>query len=209
MAGFHVTGVDIVPQPNYIGDVFIQGDAVDFILSHGHEFDVIHASPPCQSACLLTRGTHRDAGRSYPQLIPVTRDALTDTGRPWVIENVVGAPMRTDLMLCGEMFGLGVIRHRLFEASRCSPVQPRHLRHRGRVAGWRHGVKYSGPYVAVYGHGGGGKDNTVVAWQTAMGIDWTDVRREIAEAIPPVYAEYVGAFLADIVYLANPEKGNF
>jgi len=48
-AGFYVVGVDIELQPNYIGDEFYQADALEFIQAHGHEFDVIHASPPCQA----------------------------------------------------------------------------------------------------------------------------------------------------------------
>ena len=202
--GFHVTGVDIVPQPNYIGDVFVQGDAVDFIRSHGHDFDAIHASPPCQAACSLTKGTNRNLERGYPQLISATRGVLVDTGRPWVIENVVGAPVRRDLLLCGEMFDLGVIRHRLFETSWWSLMQPHHRRHRGRVSGMNHGQWFVGPYMQVYGNGGG--KGTIAQWQAAMGIDWTDVRREIAEAIPPVYAEYVGAFLVDTVHLSDTKR---
>lgn len=102
-------------------------------------------------------------GRVYPQLIPATRRALDFTGRPYAIENVAGAPIEKDLTLCGEMFGL---------------------------AGMRHGRWYEGPYFAVYGDGGG--KGTVAQWQSAMGIDWTDVRREIAEAIPPAYTRYIG-----------------
>lgn len=47
-----------------------------------------------------------------------------------------------------------------------------------------------GPYFAVYGDGGG--KGSVERWQQAMGIDWTDVRKEIAEAIPPAYTEFIG-----------------
>lgn len=191
-AGFHVTGVDIAPQPNYCGDEFHRGDAVEFIRGHGHEFDAIHASPPCQSSSLITKGTNR--GREYPELIPPTREALLATGRPWAIENVIGAAIRRDLLLCGEMFpGLRVIRHRVFEAYGWFPMQPPHLGHRGRVAGYRHGEWFEGPYFAVYGDGGG--KGSVVEWQDAMGIDWTDVREEIAEAIPPAYTEFIGGFL--------------
>lgn len=188
-AGFHVTGVDIDPQPNYCGDEFVQGDAVEFIREHGHEFDFIHTSPPCQAGCTLTAGTNK--GRVYPQLIPATRDALGAVGRPYVIENVAGAPIRKDQMLCGEMFGLGVIRHRFFEfgAGTCRSLI-HHPKHRGRVAGMRHGEWFEGPYFAVYGEGGG--KGTVAQWQAAMGIDWTDVRKEIAEAIPPAYALHIG-----------------
>jgi hypothetical protein len=114
-------------------------------------------------------------------------------GVPWVIENVTGAPMRADLTLCGEMFGLGVIRHRHFEIGCIGgwPVeQPEHRKHRGPVRGWRHGVWRDGPYIAAYGKGGG-KGN-VAEMQTAMDITWTDVHEELTEAIPPAYTEYIG-----------------
>jgi DNA (cytosine-5)-methyltransferase 1 len=147
----------------------------------------------------LTKGTNK--GRVYPQLIPATREALRATGRPYVIENVAGAPIRKDLMLCGETFSLAVIRHRYFEFDDETrprhPVQPPHLRHRGRVAGMRHGQWFTGPYFAVYGEGGG--KGTVAQWQQAMGIDWTDDRKNLAEALPPAYTEYLGMQLLDEV----------
>jgi hypothetical protein len=192
-AGFYVVGVDIEPQPDYCGDEFHQGDAVKFIRKHGHEFAVISTSPPCQHGCTLTAGTN--AGRVYPQLIPATRCALEQAGRPWLIENPPGkAPIRRDLMLCGDMFpGLSVIRHRNFEMSGITVPQPVHPRHRGRVSGMRHGEWFTGPYVAVYGDGGG--KGSVEQWQTAMGIDWTIIRKSIAEAIPPAYSEFIDVAL--------------
>ncbi|MDJ0010122.1 DNA methylase [Gordonia alkanivorans] len=190
-AGFHVTGVDIEPQPNYCGDDFIQADALDYLVGHGMNFDAIHASPPCQASTALTKGTNK--GREYPQLIPATRALLAYYRVPTVIENVQGADIRKDVVLCGEMFGLSVIRHRLFEINNAVVPQPAHKPHRGRVAGYRHGTWYDGPYFAVYGDGGG--KGSVAQWQQAMGIDWTNVRKEIAESIPPAYAEYIGRHL--------------
>jgi len=153
-AGFDVVGVDIVAQPRYPFE-FIRADALSILadLAYVRGFDAVHASPPCQAGCALTKGTN--AGRVYPQLIPPTRALLDALGLPYVIENVAGAPVRKDITLCGEMFGLAVIRHRFFELSGWSMPSPRHLPHRGRVAGMRHGVWYSGPYFAVYGDGGG------------------------------------------------------
>lgn len=195
-AGFKVFGVDKEAQPDYCGDYFIQADALKFIRDCGSWFDAIHASPPCQAACTLTKGTN--CGRVYPQLIPPTRDALNISGRPWVIENVPGAPLRRDLLLCGDMFqGLSVIRHRNFECSGFTTPQPTHVRHRGRVSGMRHGIRYVGPYVPAYGHGGGKPEMTRL--QSAMGISWTNVRKSIVEAIPPAYTEYVGRYLMQAV----------
>lgn len=194
-AGFHVTGVDIAPQPRYCGDEFIQTDAIEYILTHGHEYAAIHASPPCQASCALTKGTNQ--GRTYQQLIPATRRALEAARRPWVMENVQGSDLARWLTLCGEYFELGVIRHRYFELGGFFAFQPEHVSHRGRVAGWRHGIYHDGPYAAVYGDGGG--KGTVTQWQAAMGIDWTTDRHELAEAIPPAYTEYIGGFLMDAV----------
>lgn len=185
LAGYRVVGVDLEAQPDYCGDDFVQGDGIAFLEQHGHKFDAIHASWPCQASTALTKGTNK--GRTYPQLIPAGRVAMKATGRPWVIENVAGAPIRKDLMLCGETFGLGVLRHRFFEfADGVQPPTVTHKPHRGRVQGWRHGQYFDGPYLAVYGEGGG--KGSVEQWQDAMGIHWTTDRKAIAEAIPPAYA---------------------
>jgi DNA (cytosine-5)-methyltransferase 1 len=195
-AGFGVIGVDIQEQPDYCGDEFYQGDAIEFLKKHGDKFDFIHASWPCQAHSALTKGTN--LGREYVDLFPEGRRALEASGRPWMIENVAGAPLRKDLRLCGEMFGLRVIRHRFFEFSdaRLAPVAV-HRMHRGRVSGMRHGEWFEGPYYAVYGEGGG--KGTVAEWRAAMGIDWTWNRKSIAEAIPPAYTEFIGNHLKEVL----------
>ncbi len=182
--GWHVTGVDIQAQPDYCGDVFHQGDAVDFI----------HTSPPCQGEGAPTKGTNRARnaaiGRTYPRLITPTRAALEATGRPYVIENVAGSEVRKDLRLCGEMFGLAVIMHRYFELGGWTTPQPTHPAHRGRVRGWRHGEYHEGPYVAAYGKGGG--KATTEEIRDAKGIDWSTDHFRLREALPPAYTEWIG-----------------
>jgi site-specific DNA-cytosine methylase len=212
-AGFEVVGIDIKSQPNYPFAFSQMGalEALQILIDGGsilttkgyfklEDFDFIHASPPCQSSSALTKGTN--FGKfEYPDFIAETRRLLHKTGLPYVIENVAGAQIEKDLMLCGEMFGLAVIRHRFFEFSvDCFIDQPAHPKHRGRVAGMRHGVWYEGPYFAVYGDGGG--KGSVPQWQDAMDMHWTNVRKEIAEAIPPAYSEYIGRQLQ--VVLGKP-----
>ncbi|MGW6971699.1 DNA methylase [Streptomyces sp. NPDC054952] len=201
-AGFGVTGVDIRPRPNY-PFTFIQGDALavlaDLIASGEiRRFAAVHASPPCQKRCALTIGTNnsRGWGGTHVDLVAPTRELLDASGLPYVIEQPDGkANVRKDITLCGEQFGLAVLRHRNFELGRWTTERPKHPRHRGYVRGWRHGVYRDGPYVAAYGEGGG--KATVPEAQAAMGIDWTDVREELTEAIPPAYSEWLGrAFLA-------------
>lgn len=196
-AGFDVLGVDIVDRPRYPFG-FVRADALsylDILLTGGgiRAFSLVHASPPCQADCALTRGTNRAMGwgREHVQLIPALRARLERTGLPYVIEQPTGkAPVRKDVTLCGEMFGLGVIRHRNFELGGWTAPRPAHVPHRGRVRGWRHGVYHDGPYVAAYGDGGG--KATEAEMQTAMGIGWTDVREELTEAIPPAYTAWLG-----------------
>jgi DNA (cytosine-5)-methyltransferase 1 len=200
-AGFDVVvGVDIAPQPNY-PFVFHQGDALEFLAAHGDSFDAVHASPPCQTHSALTKGNRaRGWTDEHRDWIADTRALLDELGLPYVIENVQGAPLRRDLTLCGLMFGLRVFRHRYFELGGWTMPEPAHPSHKGhRVAGWRHGVKHDGDMVAVYGDGGG--KGSVADWQAAMGMDWTGVKLELAEAIPPAYTEFIGAALADTLTL--------
>ena len=207
-AGFEVVGVDISKQPDYPFK-FAHADATalvkDRIEGCWHEgagtslsgrwdgclghFDVIHMSPPCQGYTALTTGTNAGS-TAQPKLVAQMREWADATGLPYVIENVQGSDVRRDLVLCGEMFGLGVIRHRYFEVSGFEAKAPTHKPHQGRVRGWRHGEYFDGPYLAVYGEGGG--KGTVAEWQDAMGIHWTDNRHSIAEAIPPAYTEFIG-----------------
>jgi hypothetical protein len=204
-AGFEVMGVDIVPRPNYCGDSFYQADALDVLASlmaSGQRPTMIHTSPPCQHDNTLTRGTNASMGwgREHTQFVPETRRLLDEIGIPYVIEQPAGGSViRRDLRLCMDMFPVGeppwVMRHRDFELSGFTVSQPKHAKHRGYVRGMRHGVYRDGPYVAAYGNGGG--KATVPEMQHALGIDWTDVREELTEAIPPAYTEHIGrAFMA-------------
>lgn len=186
LAGFELVGVDMDPQPDYPFEHHVMDwqEALDtFDLS---SFDAIHASPPCQGYTALA-AVH---GNTWPKLIEPVRNRLDAIGLPYIIENVQGAPVRRDLTLCGEMFGLRVIRHRYFELGGWSMPAPEHKPHRGRVAGYRHGEWFTGPYFAVYGNGGG--KGSLKDWQDAMGISWMDHKHDLAEAIPPRYTAFIG-----------------
>ena len=190
-AGFEVVGVDIRPQPRY-PFAFVQADALEYVAAHGHEFDVIHASPPCQAYTRLRRLVEGKTGqkRAYPDLVAPTREALRATGRIYVIENVEGAPLEHPIMLCGEMFGLRVFRHRFFEVSvfLLAPPHPKHPRgsttasHRGGNSSFANGATH----ITVAGNAYRAEDGRV-----AMGIDWM-TRRELSQAIPPAYTRWVG-----------------
>ena len=193
-AGFYVVGVDINPQPHYCGDEFYQADALTFPLEG---FDAIHASPPCQAYSAL-KNRRVDAG-SHLDLIPAVRARLHGYDVPWVIENVVGAPLNTLLMLCGSMFDLrssrGYLqRHRWFESNTLI-MSPGPCRHEGQAIG-------------VYGHGSGGlfglRMRTAGADESRelMGMPWA-TRDGCSQAIPPAYTEYIGAQLIAVVAYRN------
>lgn len=194
-AGFKPTGVDIVSRRRYPFTLVV-ADAVGYLkrLIDSGEIDrykFVHASPPCQDQCTLTLGTN--AGKfEYPNFYAPIKQLMELSGIPGVIENPQARP---DVTLCGEMFGLGVLRHRKFELVNWSTPKPDHVKHRGRVKGWRHGVYYDGPYIAAYGKGGG--KGSVAEMQDAMDIHWTDKHEELTEAIPPAYTEWVGRRFAE------------
>lgn len=191
-AGFDVVGVDIEPQPRYPFE-FVQADAMEFLRGGVEGFDAIHASPPCQRHSSLIRGKLNDRIDEYPDLIKDVRNLLVARGLPYVIENVPSASLIDPITLCGEMFSLKVIRHRVFESNvKLEPLI--HIPHRGGVRGRNHGrTNTSGPYLAIYGHGGG--KGSLEDWRDAMDVWWMETRPEMAQAIPPAYTEYVGSQL--------------
>lgn len=182
-AGFEVVGVDIKPQPNYPFE-FWQSDALDALRDEDFlvDFDAIHASPPCQAYSSMTN-CRPGLACAYPDLVGPTRRLLEATGLPYVIENVPNAPMRADVTLCGQMFGLPLYRHRLFESSvlLTQPEHPEHVIPASKAGHWKPGT-----IMSVSGHVA-----PIKIAREAMGIDWTN-REELAEAIPPAYTEHVG-----------------
>jgi DNA (cytosine-5)-methyltransferase 1 len=104
-AGFHVTGVDIISQPRYVGDRFIHADALSLDLAFLQTFDFVWSSPPCQA---LSTMRHVHNAKPHLNLIPATRALLKASGKPYVIENVEGARewLVDPIMLCGTSFAL-------------------------------------------------------------------------------------------------------
>jgi DNA (cytosine-5)-methyltransferase 1 len=167
-----------MPQPNYCGDEFYQADAVEFPLVG---FDAVHASPPCQHYS-VTASLHSN---EHPDMYVAIRELLMATGVPWAIENVIGAPYASGIVLCGSMFGLGVWRHRNFETSNLL-----------FAPSCRHEL-VPAP-VDVTGTGGPGgrhrKPSNLQHAREVMGIDWM-TRRELSQAIPPAYTSWIGTHL--------------
>lgn len=173
-AGFEVVGVDIAPQPNYPFE-FHQADALEYAFEHGSLFDAVHASPPCQRYSRM-QNIHKNQS-DHPDLIDPTRRTLDALGLPYIIENVEGAPLRIDLMLCGTMFGLSVPRHRIFESNIPMPLLTPPCRHQDLYDPWHGGEQARGEREKL---------------AEAMGIDWPMTRPEVREAIPPAYTEFIG-----------------
>lgn len=204
-AGLEVVGVDITPQPRYPFP-FVQAEALVYLAEHGHEFDAIHASPPCQAwsalRCLPWLKT-----REYPELIEPVRSALRRVGKPYVIENVERAPLLNGLTLCGRMFDLPLYRHRKFE---CSEIlfSPTHHTHdvvigSGRLVNDRRkGTLNAGSSKGAWGNQiivtvAGGQCRKDEA-ERALGIDWMQ-KAELMQAIPPAYTEYIGRQLMAVL----------
>lgn len=211
--GFDVIGVDLSAQPRYPFP-FHQGDALEALerLIDGRPLEFIGrgellleqlaaaaASPPCQRHSAMSACRPGLAG-TYPDLVAATRELLEATGLPYVLENVPGAPVRPDVVLCGQAFGRDLYRHRLFESNvpltQPEPDPDGPGQYAPRECGWDHPVPASraghwtpGTIMSVAGNVGG-----VAHARKIMDMDWTN-RRELGEAIPPYYTEHLAADL--------------
>ena len=101
---------------------------------------------------------------------------------------MVGSPLRNDLRLCGEMFGLRVVRHRIFEIEGFSILQPPHIKHRKPIN------KNHSWYVNLTGHGGQSYSFKMEDWKNAMEIDWVSKKEHLTQMIPPKYSEYITGY---------------
>jgi len=193
--------VDNKPQRNY-PFAFIQGDALKLDPEFIATFDAIHASPPCQSYSDLAK--RNGNGHMWPRLIEPVREMLIESGLPYVIENVDGAPLLDPVILCGTMFkGLRVLRHRLFEAN-FPIIAPPHGKH-PKVHTFDKRKSHYGKtndmldFVQVTGGG----NCSIAAARDAMGIDWM-TKNELNEAIPPAYTQLIGKQLLSYMRTGIP-----
>ncbi len=184
-AGFELVGVDNRQQPHF-PFTFILADALEYLVEHGREYDAIHASPPCQLYSMAGQ-QWRKAGKEYPDLIVSVRNLLRATGKPYVIENVPGVPLIKPTVLNGAFFNMRVRRTRWFETSFEMPLVllPKEERSSFRMG---RPVK-EGDVITPVGH-----FSNVAYARKVMGIDWM-TGKELTQAIPPVYTEYIGKHL--------------
>ena len=185
-AGFEVHGVDLKHGKRY-PYTYTRADVLDVLQDDNfiQQFDVIHASPPCQTHS-ITQHLRNAQGKTTSKidLIPETRAALIASDKPYIIENVPGSPLINPIQLCGSSFGLKVRRHRLFESN--MPLEGSVCNH-----------KLQGRPIGVYGSlndeipKGGKTAATIDEARDAMGMPWA-IWTELVEAIPPAFTEYLG-----------------
>jgi DNA (cytosine-5)-methyltransferase 1 len=184
LAGFEVVGIDIKKGKRYPFQ-YIQKSVLELTPEDLEPYDLIHSSPPCQLFS-ATRHLRNAQGKKSDKLdfIEPTRKLLIESGKPYIIENVVGAPLMDPVRLCGSSFGLKVRRHRLFESN--MPLKGSECDH-----------KAQGRPVGIYGSmrdeipNGGRTAKSMDEAKDAMGIDWM-IWGELVEAIPPAYTQYLG-----------------
>ena len=191
-AGFQVTGIDLKHGKRY-PFTYIKADVRNYLNNeYLQQFDVIVASPPCQTHS-STRHLRNAQGKGTTKvdMIDEVRAALVASSKPYVIENVIGAPLLDPVLLCGSAFGLKVRRHRLFESNL-------------QLTGTQCNHKAQGRPVGIYGSmrdeipNGGHTAKTMQQANEAMGIShmiWT----ELVEAIPPAYTHYIGTQIKDLL----------
>jgi len=186
LAGFEVVGVDIKKQKRYPYE-FIQADCLELMkdMDFLKSFDVITASPPCQTHS-ITQHLRNAQGKSTDKvdLIPQTREALIASGKPYVIENVPGAPLINPIQMCGSYFGLKVRRHRRFESNLPIVGSPCDHKNQGKPVGVYGSMRDEIPK-------GGHTAKSIEEAREAMGIDWM-IWGELVEAIPPIYTREIG-----------------
>lgn len=207
-AGWHVTSVDLdaAALKRNPADVTVVGDALDYLVDHHEEFDAVHASFPCQR---WSANGANSAAEKWPDLITPGRIVLDEIGLPYVMENVIKAPLRRDLILCGSMFGLTAIdtdgallhlkRHRVFE-SNVPITAPRACSHPTGVqwAGVYGGARKDKVEARTVRKGGYVPPDAKVQSALLGGVPWMTFKGR-RECVPPSYTAWLGICLRSAV----------
>lgn len=214
-AGWKVTALDLdaAALSHNPASVTIVGNGLDYIATHGHKFQAVHMSWPCQRWAANGGNSARE---NWPDLVTPGRAVAEATGVPWVMENVAKAPLRRDLILCGQMFDLKATdddgtplhldRHRVFESNvplRLPPGKRPVSPHRcGKTAGitqWAGvygGARKDKTEARLIRRGGYVPPSASVQSELLGGVPWMTWKGR-KECIPPAYARWVGALLME------------
>ena len=193
-AGFEVEGVDVYPQRFYPYS-FMQGDALDVLASDiPDDFDVIHASPPCQAHTRAKHLRKAQGGTSrFDDFLTPTLELLRErwAHKIWIVENVPGAPnMGSAVVMCGSAFGLGVRRHRLFDSNAWIVGSGCNHEAQGRPWGVYHVMKDQVP-------SGGRTALTLEHGLEVMGVNRVIPWDSLKEGFPPAYTKFLGLQIAE------------
>lgn len=189
---FDVVGVDSQPQPEYPYHLRVQ-DIILTLKWHDHAgwpMDAYWVSPPCQEHSRAKHLRNAQGGVSkYGNLLTPTLAAIRSCHKPWVVENVPGAPFdpqpgETLITLCGSSFGLGVRRHRLFLSNVPLVGLPCDHATQGRPWGVYHVPNDNIP-------DGGRTARDVVHGREVMGVTRPVSWQGLKEGVPPAYGEHI------------------
>lgn len=203
LAGWDVIGMDIKPQPEYPFR-FIKADVLQARIPW-HKVQAVHASPVCKRH---TNARHASTNHNnvHPDQIEPTRAMLIESGLPYVIENVVGAPLIDPVTLCGSMFNLHtekyeLKRHRLFEMNW---TLPKVLADR---CGQKRAISIYGDHpkttVDHYREDGSYRRRTVDMpygyARQLMGAPWVRNMRQLSQGIPVAYTSFIGYHMRELI----------
>lgn len=186
-AGFEVTGVDLITSKNYPGQLIIS-DAIEFAKRNAHQFDIIHASPPCQEYSKLKAFNRHHSSIPLNQL----REILETSKSSYIIENVPGAPLINYIKLNGSMFGLKCLKERWFESNMLL-FAPEKIPTKGKFQVNKYGLNKNG-FTTIAGN-----MFSVKYVRNMLQLPGQHTRREIAEGIPPIYTHYLGLQIFDLL----------
>lgn len=189
-----IVGVDIEPNMSscYSFD-FINADMMTLDYDFLSQFDIIHASPPCQAYSYAT--PDRCKAR-HKKLIPGTKLMLHAANTSHVIENVPGAKLdlKPNVEMNGLYFGLSISRPRFFYVSSLAAAHALRLTKKG-IGKAVHGGEYvsRADLIECFGL------QNIISRHTLKKLSIDGIK----QSIPPIFTKT----LAEMIFTDKPRIG--